>query len=184
MAPNLKRRMLGAFITILVIVITLPVILDKTRHMEALPSDVPPMPEIPEWAEVKNEKRVRVELAELASGEAEEALVPQDRQVIKQDDAPIEGIEKDKSGLDKQKNVVAWVVQLGAFNDRKKANELTELLRQRGYKAFTDEFPTDNLTRVYVGPELIRADVETLQLKLKAELKQDDALIKRWQPSR
>lgn len=184
MAPNLKRRLLGAFVTILVIVITLPVILDKTRHMEVLPSDVPPMPEIPEWAEVQNEQRVRVELTELASGEAEKSLLPQDGQVVEQDDAAIDSIEHNKAGLDQQHNAVAWVLQLGAFKERAKANKLTSLLRNKGYKAFTDEFPTDDLTRVYVGPELIRADAEALQQQLKSDLKQDDVLIKRWQPSR
>src|SRR5690554_7160411 len=110
MAPNLKRRVLGAFLTILVVVITLPVILDKTRHMEALPSDVPPMPEIPEWAEVKNEQRVRVELTDLASGEAAKALEPKQRQVVTEDTAPIETIDRKSTRLNSSHVRISYAV--------------------------------------------------------------------------
>lgn len=182
MAPNLKRRLLGAFLTILVIVITLPVILDKTRHMEALPSDVPPMPEIPEWAEVKNEKRVRVELTDLASGEAEQLLVPKARQTVTQDTAPIASIASNDAGVDDENLAVAWVLQLGAFSEREKANAFRDSLRSKNYKAFTDEFAEEGLVRVYVGPELQREKIEALQLKLAKQLNQNDIFIKRWLP--
>ncbi len=183
MAPNLKRRLLGAFLTILVVVITLPVILDKTRHMEALPSDVPPMPEIPEWAEVKNEQRVRIELTDLASGEAAKSLAPKRRQVVTEDAAPIESIANNAAGLDENNLAVAWVLQLGAFNERAKANALRDELRSKNYKAFTDEFSDEELIRVYVGPELQREKIEVLQRKLAKELDQNDIFIKRWLPS-
>lgn len=183
MAPNLKRRVLGAFLTILVVVITLPVILDKTRHMDALPSDVPPMPEIPEWAEVKNEQRVRVELTDLASGEAAKALEPKQRKVVTEDTAPIETIAANDAGMDENQVAVAWVLQLGAFNERAKANALRDELRSKNYKAFTDEFSDEGLVRVYVGPELQRDKIAELQIKLSRELGQDDIFIKRWVPS-
>lgn len=184
MAPNLKRRLLGAFLTILVIVITLPVILDKTRHMEALPSDVPPMPEIPDWAEVKNEKRVRIELTELASGEAEKSLTPSQRRVVSEDVAPLETIAASDAGLDENQLAVAWVLQLGAFTERSAANAHRDELRSRNYKAFTDEFAAQGLVRVYVGPELQHEKIKALQEKLSKELGQDDIFIKRWLPSR
>lgn len=184
MVPNLKSRLLGAFITILVVVITLPVILDKTRHMEALPSDVPPMPEIPGWAEVKNEQRVRIELTELVSGEAEKALASTDREVVSENEAALAGIADTDAGIDENKNAIVWVIQLGAFSERSKANAFRDQLRRKNYKAFTDEFESEGLVRVYVGPELRREKIEALQLKLETELKQNDVFIKRWFPTK
>lgn len=183
MAPNLKRRLLGAFLTILVVVITLPVILDKSRHMEVLPSDVPPMPDIPEWADVKNEQRIRVDLNELATGEAEKALSAKQRRVVDKDDPAIETIAHDQAGMDKDQVAVAWVLQLGAFSERAKANALRDQLRQSGYKSFTDEFTEEGLVRVYVGPRVQREKIEVLKRQLANELEQNDIFIKRWVPN-
>ena len=182
MAPNLKRRLLGAFITIMLVVVMLPVILDKTRHMEALPSDVPPMPDIPEWAEVTNEQRVRVELSELASGEAEEKLKRQPRPVVSEDATAVETIADSQAGLDATHTGVEWVIQLGAFNERASANAYRDSLRKKGYKAFADELSHQGLVRVYVGPEIKRENIESLQKQLQKELGQQDIFIKRWIP--
>lgn len=182
MAPNLKRRLLGAFITIMLVVVMLPVILDKTRHMEVLPSDVPPMPDIPEWAEVTNEQRVRVELSELASGEAEEKLKRQPRPVVSEDAPAVETIADSQAGLDETHTGVAWVIQLGAFNERASANAYRDSLRKKGYKAFADELSHQGLVRVYVGPEIKRENIESLQKQLQKELGQQDIFIKRWIP--
>ncbi len=53
----------------------------------------------------------------------------------------------------------AWAVQLGAFSNRGKADELVAQLRKRGYAAFVLEYRATGkvLYRVRVGPEQDRA---------------------------
>ena len=53
----------------------------------------------------------------------------------------------------------AWAVQLGAFANRAKADELVARLRARGYAAFVLEYRASGqlLHRVRVGPEQDRA---------------------------
>ena len=63
---------------------------------------------------------------------------------------------------------------------RKNAFDLRDTLRAEGYKAYTQKFPGDDLTRVYVGPEMQRSQIEALQKKLRTELKQKDIYIRRY----
>lgn len=185
MEQHLKRRILGALVTVTAVAIALPVVLDSTRHQESLlTTDVPPMPELPGWAGVEDERRIRIELQELASGDARRNLTPPEPAAVKQDTPPVPGVSSDRTGTDQQQVPYAWTLQLGAFSDPANANALRDRLRDKGYKAYTDEFPQSGLTRVYVGPEMQRAAAERLQKQLQQELGQSDIHIKRWQPGR
>lgn len=69
---------------------------------------------------------------------------------------------KDKNyGLDESGLPRAWVLQVGSFSEQSKANELTETLRGKKFKAFkkTVEIEGKTLHRVYVGPKLDRRRV-------------------------
>lgn len=184
MEIQLKHRILGAVITVIALAISLPVVLDKTRHLEVLQADIPPMPDIPDWASVDNKDRIRSEAIELIDGSAQKKLLEQDAKVVNQDEPEFDQIKPNQAGLDGNKLPVAWALQLGAFRDQQNANVLVTNLRSKGYKAFTDDFPKDGLIRVYVGPELKRQTIEELQQKLQKELKQQDIHIKRWQPGK
>ncbi len=184
MEQHLKKRILGAFVTVLAIGIALPVILDGSRHEAEFLTDVPPMPELPEWAGVDDDRRVRIELQQLADGNSQNALEIPEPVVVTQDDpAPPRG-QSDRSSLDEQKVPYVWTLQLGAFAEARNAYALRDQLRAKGYKAYTEEFPDSRLTRVYVGPEVQRASIEALQKKLQSELGQQDIHIKRYQPGR
>lgn len=184
MDTSLKYRLLGAFITVLVVALVLPVVLDRSRQFEPVPANVPPMPAIPDWAKTADEAQIREDARQLVSGEAERALWPEDTRVVTQNDPALEQIPANEGGLDAQQVPVAWVVQIGAFADVKNANQLRDELRGKNYKAFTEHFPKEHLTRVYVGPELTRAKIESVQKNLMKEFKSEPALIKQWQPSR
>ena len=184
MELHLKKRIVGALLTVTAVALVLPVVLDGSRHDESLLQDVPPRPELPDWAVVEDERRVRIELQQLASGDAEQALQQAVPEVVSQDAAVPPRSQSDRTMPDEQGVPYAWTLQLGAFSDVNNANALRDQLRAKGYKAYTEAFPDGNLTRVYVGPELQRAAIETLQKKLQQELGQNDIHIKRYQPGR
>ncbi len=76
MEKHLKKRILGAVVTVVAIAILLPIVIDGSRKRLTLNDDVPPMPQMPEWAEVENQKRIRIDLEKLASGDAQKHLTP------------------------------------------------------------------------------------------------------------
>lgn len=68
----------------------------------------------------------------------------------------------------------AWVVQLGSFNSKSNAKNLTDRLRTAGFKAFSREIKSakgKSSTRVYVGPEYKQASAVKLSTKLEEKMK-------------
>lgn len=66
-------------------------------------------------------------------------------------------------------NKEAWVIQLGSFKHKKNVEELLTKLQRNGYSAFTKPIKTKKgtLTKVFVGPELIKSSIESQIPKLK-----------------
>jgi len=180
MEQHLKKRIVGAFVTVLALAIAMPIVLDGSRSQIELQSDIPSPPQLEEWQPLENQRHVRIELEDLAAGKtAQQVTLPEVREV-EQDDPAAPGSLGDRAALDDQKQAYAWSVQLGAFSNRENAHAYRDQLRQSGYKAYVQELNNDGLTRVYVGPELQRSKIEALQQQLKSELKQDDLHIKRF----
>lgn len=67
----------------------------------------------------------------------------------------------------KSVNKEAWVIQLGSFKHKSNVAELVSKLKHNGYTVFTKPIKTKQgtLTKVFVGPELIKA---TLMKKIPA----------------
>jgi len=63
----------------------------------------------------------------------------------------------------------SWVIQLGSFRHKNNVNELLSKLKKNGYTAFTKPIKTKNgtLTKVFVGPALIKSSLENKIAKLK-----------------
>lgn len=64
----------------------------------------------------------------------------------------------------------AWVIHLGSFKHQQNVKELLVKLKKNGYVAFTRPIKTKNgtLTKVFVGPELIKSSLEKKLPKLKS----------------
>lgn len=62
-----------------------------------------------------------------------------------------------------------WVVQLGSFRHKKNVKELLKLLEKAGYRAFSRPVKTNSgiLTKVFVGPDLQKSDLENTLSHLK-----------------
>jgi DedD protein len=56
----------------------------------------------------------------------------------------------------------AWVIQLGSFRHQNNVDDLLSKLQKAGYTAFTKPIKTKNgnLTKVCIGPELIKSSLE------------------------
>ena len=56
----------------------------------------------------------------------------------------------------------AWAIQLGSFRHKNNVDELVSKLKSHGYTVFTKPIKTKNgnLTKVFVGPELIKSSLE------------------------
>lgn len=73
-------------------------------------------------------------------------------------------IAKPKLGSQPAKaiNKEAWVIQLGSFKHKQNVEELLIKLKKNGYSAFTKPIRTKqgSLTKVFVGPKLIKSSLE------------------------
>jgi len=76
---------------------------------------------------------------------------------------------KNKSLPEKSIASESWVIQLGSFRHKNNVNELLSKLKKNGYTAFTKPIKTKNgtLTKVFVGPALIKSSLENKIAKLK-----------------
>lgn len=181
MEQHLKKRLLGAIVTVLAIGIVLPIILN-TQYLPPLQREE--FPSRPGIAIVKTDEErmiIRERLESLASGEARAAIsLPQVR-VVDQDDAPIAGVSGSELALDANARPISWTLQMGAFNQLRNANGLRDQLRDQGFKAYVVTFAEQNITRVYVGPMLKRLDAEQTRDKLRQQFGQSDIYIRRYQ---
>lgn len=65
----------------------------------------------------------------------------------------------------------AWAVQLGSFSAKINADKLMKSLQSKGFTAYTQTIKSSHgtsMTKVLVGPELLREDADKLQQRLKA----------------
>jgi len=178
---HLNKRIIGAVVTVLAVAVVVPIVIDGSRQNLRLDDDMAPMPEMPDWAEVENHQRIRMDLESLASGEAAEELqAPVVSTADADDPVPAAATKQPERAVqDEEFLPFAWAIQMNAFSDRKNAESYRDTLRKKGYKAFTRS-DGDGLTRVFVGPELQREAIENLRLRLQKELKRNDLRIKQY----
>ena len=79
----------------------------------------------------------------------------------------------------------AWVIQLGSFRHKENVEMLLKKLKKNGYTAFTKPIKTKHgtLTKVFVGPELIKSSLEKKIPALKV-LTKVEGKIARFYPSK
>jgi len=79
----------------------------------------------------------------------------------------------------------AWVIQLGSFRHQKNVEELVAKLKLNGYTVFTKPIKTKSgtLTKVFIGPELIKSALEKKLPELK-RLTKVDGKIARFYPTK
>jgi cell division septation protein DedD len=72
----------------------------------------------------------------------------------------------------------AWLLQVADFKENSQALSLVQILRQKGYKAYARRMTiatglmrhSDQVTRVFIGPELKLTQIKTLATRLTKEM--------------
>lgn len=178
MEVRVRERLIGALVLVAIVVLFVPAIL---KGRGSAPVEPPAQPT----------RRVEVPLADAAAVQEEQVLVPEpvadvSRPAATQDtaapaasappastappapakEAPAQAAKPLVAQSSTQSP--AWAVQLGAFSNRQKAEQLVADLRKRRYSAFLLEYRASGqvLYRVRVGPEQDRARAEEIAARL------------------
>jgi len=144
----LKQRLIGACVLIDLAAIFLPVLLNFSVKRE-----VDRTTQIPDRPDIK--------VIEQVQPKRPEGITP----AKKTDEiyrfgveSPEQGVsaKDEKSGLNAEGIPKAWLVQVGGFREREKAQKLLNSLKSDGYKAFIRDGSSSSgrLHRVFVGPKI------------------------------
>jgi DedD protein len=115
---------------------------------------------------IKNDENINNEDGLIINNKAKVTPATKEQNIVNTADSVVKSssaIEKPTLGQQPSKalNKVAWVIQLGSFKHKSNVSELVEKLRDNGYTVFTKPIQTKKgtLTKVFVGPELIKASL-------------------------
>jgi len=182
MERQLKQRIVGASVLCAVAVILVPMLFDDSEpgtarieetHIPAPPepgfsSRIVPLDANPPPPEPQPERKPPPAAAPVPPRAAQPAGAETQPE-------PERGEAQNGGGsgeTDTRVGLTAWAVQVGSFTKQSNASGLERRLRQAGYSAFVEKLvgEDDTIFRVRVGPELLRADAETLRDELAGEV--------------
>ncbi|ABV36265.1 sporulation domain protein [Shewanella sediminis HAW-EB3] len=185
MSSHFQNRLVGIIVLVALGVIFLPDILDgKKEHQVEQFSEIPLRPEV-ESASLPDEALVALDLSEKAkafesssveSDSAAPAIEPAtgavsaDKRAEPQAESKVVAKTESKSIVKAEKKPTikpssAYTLQLGSFNNAANVRGLVKQLRGKGFNAYTlPVTPIDGkLTKVFVGPELSKSKLQSLQ---------------------
>ncbi|WP_077285708.1 SPOR domain-containing protein [Cognaticolwellia aestuarii] len=187
MSTPFQNRLVGTIIVAAVAIIFLPDVLDGDKktyqdNFETIPKapkvDFPPANKaFPQQKLSKLPKEVISDDVALDFGgalDASKALTEKGITVSTLDKEPSFTADSTQAETKKTLDLVAkkvpstavpkqaWVIQLGSFRHQNNVDDLVSKLKKQGYTAFTKPIKTKNgkLTKVFVGPELIKSSLE------------------------
>ncbi len=189
MDEQLKQRLVGAAVLVLLAVIFIPMILDRPPEPEVriehptLPARAEPEfssrivpltePRTPlVEAEPKRQVVTESESPKPAEPVAPSGAVTAEAKPPAMDEKPAPApAPQPKAPKKAEPPPAAWAIQLGSFSSAKNAIELRDKLKKMGYVAFIETARVDGkeITRVFVGPELAKERAGELVKKLQAE---------------
>lgn len=159
MEKTLQQRLVGAVVLVALGVILVPALLDgsgfKSRHDRNI--EIPVKPLLPPLKEVKVEPVAIATPVDIRKKRVEQ----------KKKDVPPEPIQ-------------SWTLQVGTFSQEKNALGFRDTLRKEGYLAYSETSQSDGKKsyRVRIGPELEKARLEKIKVKLKADKKIDGFILR------
>lgn len=162
---RLRHRLIGVAVLVAAALLVAPLVLERPAAPEQASGLLGRIPERP--------AEVRVEVIPLSPPMAARAADAPPEQPSRQSTGEGPGDVPDPhAGLRPAPGEPpAWVVRLGSFSHRDNALALRERTRAAGFPGFVDEVIVDGRTmfRVNAGPELDRAQGETLRERLRRE---------------
>lgn len=180
MEVRVRERLIGALVLVAIVVLIVPAILKgrdeapavssetaPTRRVEVPIGDSTPVPEdqvlVPEPAPPDVRRDVAPAPApdpDATGAAAEPGVLPPPPAPMPKPKSPVtDPPAKSQAAPAPAATTSAWAVQLGAFSNQSKAEQLVAELRKRRYAAFVLEYRAGGqvLYRVRVGPEQDRA---------------------------
>ncbi|SES83131.1 SPOR domain-containing protein [Thalassotalea agarivorans] len=190
MSTPFQNRLVGTIIVAAVAIIVLPDLLDGEKNRnQADFENIPQAPQFESTREIKTFPEEKLDalpqeqvVDEVAVEDQTEEntpanVVPEDANtkiepVAQQPKTKQTKPEQTTTSLpEKAVAQQAWVIQLGSFRDKNNVNALVKKLRASGYTTFTRpvKTKTGELTKVFIGPELIQSKLEKQLPKLEKE---------------
>ena len=183
MDDGLKQRLVGAIVIVAAAIIFIPMIFNQTeRTPKDIQVELPPPPEAPK-AQLEKPQRpgVTENTAESVTGNVTENAgeMRTESRTESREDSPAESAAAVQPA--KQSDIPqGWVLQLASFKERANADALRDRLRKAGYDVYVTYHPGkgDGMARVYVGPELDRAALDKIKVRLKKEFKLEGFVVR------
>ena len=180
MQPSTKQRIVGTIVLLTLALIFLPIVFDgQGSYQVPLSSRIPEPPQVAVLPEPQQTRPVII----ADSITPPTAIAPADPTELSEPAEPSGSTETGEvmpSTTDLTGNPPslgadglpqAWSLRLGSFADAVNANVLLVRLQQAGYRAYTRSITseTGELTSVFVGPWLSRAQVDNYRQELQAD---------------
>jgi DedD protein len=177
MDDRLKRRVVGAAVLVVAVVVFVPMLLEQGKEPQEQPSrSIPsassqPRPPPPEDAGVRV-----VPLNRSAPAPAVPAKPPKPPKPPKPEKAAKPATAREKAPAPSAPAVKSgFAIQLGSFSKADNALGLRDRLKAKGYRAYVKT--SGAITRVYVGPQQTRAEAEQALKKLLADTKLNGIVV-------
>ena len=184
MSTPFQNRLVGTIIVAAVAIIFLPDVLDgdKKTYQDNFET-IPPVPEVDFPAankEFPKDRLANLPKENISSEIAvDESSSIDSSQLLKDNGVAVNTLAKDtnfsatQSDTSKPQKEIkkppskaivkqAWAIQLGSFRHQNNVDDLVNKLTKNGYTVFTKPIKTKNgkLTKVFVGPELIKSSLD------------------------
>lgn len=201
---RIKQRIVGAVILVSIAVIVLPMILSESGESEISGSNIPSKPghlvkteiipleikKLPDPAE-SVQRRVVQQRSDVESVNVEESpevvvATPVEEAVTAAKAEPLSKPQPPKAEAPRESHqpeaiatVSGWVVQVGSFSSQSNAMALRDKLRGNGFNTFVERVDGENTVyRVRVGPEIKKAQAQTVKEHLKEKMALDGLVIR------
>ena len=198
MEQQLKERLVGAAVIILVAVIFIPMFLSDKPVTDQAQSDIVVNPENSHSNQQEYHSSIKpIEISETEitpviipeppiakSEEIEEVVQPvlseagtKPSEVVTETKAV--AIDKSGAASNMPGKTQGFVVQLGSFSSKENAEKLNQRLLDAGFKAFVEPLQSSQKTvyRVRVGPSLKKSRVEKFKTEIKSKLGVDGIIV-------
>ena len=204
MEQTLKQRLVGALVLISLAVIFLPLVFDRQQQrIDTAAYSIPEKPAItitaPDLEQVEQEAREQLaEVNQVVENKAAqtEAALPDSGALPDSSTEAADPVAQTRVYLEQEKQVDAalqgqpvttpvpladaWIIQVGAFASEPNARSLRDKLKGSGYAAFIKSAAGAKgpIYKVYVGPEIRRAQLEQQKVELERKFNLKTLILK------
>lgn len=185
---SIRRRLLGLAALLVISLAIAPLIFDAAGYKERKIVDrIPPMPSLPPVVEMTPIQSPQIdEPTEVTPVNTEPASLSEPVVVKAPPAVMVDAMKsklpaeispaEDMPRLDENGIPAAWSLQLASFRDERNAKSLRSDLTKSGYKVYIRR--SNDLVRVYIGPEMQRSRLETLKETIKEKYSLDGMIVR------